>query len=63
MENLFLKYRYPLLIFIVGLTLTACGLFFSKSGLLSSPTKVEVLQATTSGQISGEITVEIAGEV
>jgi len=63
MENLFLKYRYPLLIFIVGLTLTACGLFFSKCGLLSSPTKVEVLQATTSGQISGEITVEIAGEV
>ena len=63
MEDLFLKYRYPLLIFIVGLTLTACGLFFSKSGLLSSPTKVEVLQATTSGQISGEITVEIAGEV
>jgi competence protein ComEA len=62
-NEFFLKFRYPLLILFVGLILTACGVFFSKSGLLSSPTKVEVLQATTSGQVNGEITVEISGEV
>lgn len=63
MEDFFLKYRYPLLILLVGLILTACGAFFVKSGLLSSSTKVEVLQATTSGQLAGEITAEIAGEI
>ena len=62
-DDLFLKFRYPFLILLVGLILTACGVFFIKSGMLSSSTKVEVLQATTSGQVGGEITAEIAGEV
>ena len=62
-EEIFLKYRYPLLILLVGLILVASGVLFSKNGLLSSSTKVEVLTATTSGQVSGEITVEIAGEI
>ena len=62
-EDIFLKYRYPLLILLVGLILAASGLFFSKSGVLSPSTKVEVLTATTSGQVSGEVTVEISGEV
>ncbi len=62
-EEIFLKYRYPFLILLVGLVLTLSGAFIVKSGLMSSSTKVEVLTATTSGQITGEITVEIAGEV
>jgi competence protein ComEA len=62
-ENFFLKYRYPLLILLVGLILTLSGVFIVKSGLMSSSTKVEVLTATTSGQVSGEIIVEVAGEV
>jgi len=43
--------------------LTAFGVFLSKSGLLSPSTKVEVLNSTTSGQISGGLTVEVAGQV
>jgi competence protein ComEA len=62
-RELLIKFRYPLLILLVGLTITACGIFFIKSGLLSSSTKVEVLEATTSSQLSGEITAEVAGEV
>jgi competence protein ComEA len=62
-KELLLKYRYFLLILLIGLVLTACGAFFIKSGMLSSSTKVEVLQATTSGQLTGEITVEVTGEV
>ena len=63
LDELLLKYRYPLLILTLGLILTACGAFFIKSGLLSSPTKVEVLEATTSGQAKGEMVAEITGEV
>jgi len=62
-DELFLKYRYSVLILLVGLILAASGLFFSKSGLLSPSTKVEVLTSTTSGPVSGEVTVEISGEV
>jgi len=62
-EELLLKYRYPLLILIVGLILIALGLFSFKNGLMSPSTKVEVLQGTTEGQTTTEITAEIAGEV
>ena len=62
-EGLFMRFRYPLLILLVGLILALSGLFIVKSGLTSPSTKVEVLQATTSGQTNGEIAVEIAGEV
>ena len=58
-----MRFRYPLLILLVGLILALSGLFIVKSGLTSPSTKVEVLQATTSGQTNGEIAVEIAGEV
>ena len=61
--ELILKYRYPLLILLLGLILTTFGVFFSKSGLFGPSTKIEVLNSTTSGQVSGEITVEIAGQV
>jgi competence protein ComEA len=62
-RELFIKFRYPLLVLLVGLVLVLSGIFIVKSGLLSSSTKVEVLNATTSGQIEGEITVEVSGEV
>ena len=62
-ENFFLKYRYPLLILLVGLVLSLSGLFIVKSGLIPPSAKVEVLTATTSGQATGEITIEIAGEI
>lgn len=62
-DDLLLKYRYPLLILLVGLIITTCGIFIVKSGLLSTSTKVEVLPATTVSQNGAEITAEIAGEV
>jgi competence protein ComEA len=62
-EEIFLKYRYPLLILLVGLTLTLSGVFIIKSGLTAPSTKVEVLNSNTSGLVNGEIATEIAGEV
>jgi len=62
-QEIFLKYRYPLLILLIGLILTLFGIFIVKSGLISSSTKVEVLSGTTSGEGTGEIAVEIAGEI
>ena len=62
-NELIFRYRYPLLILLLGLILTAFGVFFFKSGLLAPSTKIEVLNSTTSGQINGGLTVEIAGEV
>jgi competence protein ComEA len=60
---LLLKYRYPLLILLLGLILMGLGFIFSKSGIITPSTKVEVLQGTTSGQALTEITAEISGAV
>lgn len=58
------KFRIPLLILLAGAILTACGVIYFKSDIFSPQTKVEVLNATTSGQVNGgDITAEIAGEV
>lgn len=62
-EELLLKFRYPLLILLLGLILTGFGAFIFKSGVLAPQTKVEVLGGTTESQGNGEITAEIAGAV
>jgi len=62
-NELIIKFRYPLLIFLLGLILIVAGIFIVKSGLVSPSTKIEVLTASTSAAINGEIAVEIAGEV
>lgn len=58
-----LKYRYLFLCFLIGLVLVGLGVIFFKSGINAPTTKIEVLQGTTLGQESLEITAEIAGEV
>ncbi len=58
-----LKYRYLLLCFLIGLVLIGLGVIFFKRGINAPTTKIEVLQGTTLGQESLEITAEIAGEV
>ena len=63
LDELLLRFRYPLLILLGGLILIGVGVFYYKSGINFSSTKVEVLTATSSAQVSNEITVEIAGEV
>jgi competence protein ComEA len=62
-NELIFRYRYLLLILLLGLILTAFGVFISKSGLMAPPTKIEVLNSTTSGQVNSMITVEISGQV
>lgn len=62
-EELFLKFRYPLLVLLLGLILTGFGVFMFKSSALSPQTKVEVLRDTTLGQGNGEITAEVTGAV
>lgn len=61
-KELFLKFRYPLIIFLVGLILVFIGIFFFKSGLNFNGAKVEVLD-DVSQDSSEKITVEISGEV
>ena len=55
--------RILLLLCIIGLILVGVGIFFFKSGLNFSGTKVEVLSESSGGDNSKDITVEIAGEV
>lgn len=62
-QELFIRFRYPLLILLLGLILTGFGVFIFKSGIFLPETKVEVLDATTESQGKGEITAEIGGAV
>jgi competence protein ComEA len=70
--ELLTKFRYPILILLIGTILIGGGIFFYKSGLNFGGTKVEVLGSTTenssadvsgSASGSGELVVEISGEV
>jgi DNA uptake protein ComE-like DNA-binding protein len=65
-NELLLKYRYPVLILLVGAVLLSSGIFFIKSGIGLSGTKVEVLGTNIDPSIhqgDGNYTVEISGEV
>lgn len=61
--QLFLRFRYPLLILFSGLILTLFGVLVYKSGVLGGPTKIEVLESATEGQVKGEITAEVSGAI
>jgi competence protein ComEA len=61
-DELFIKFRYPLLIFLVGAILVAGGFFLVNRGA-GGGTKVEVLGDKTAGRGEKLITVEIAGEI
>lgn len=63
-RELLSKFRYPLLIFLIGMVLVLGGVFFFKSGLSFSGTKVEVLtDGVEENDSSKSITAEISGEV
>jgi competence protein ComEA len=61
-NELFIKFRYPLLIFLVGAILVAGGFFLINRGE-GGGTEIEVLGDKTAGQGEKLITVEIAGEI
>lgn len=65
-QELFLKFRYHLLILLLGLILAGFGVFIFKSGIFLPETKVEVLPARNASQSDAggnAITVEITGAV
>jgi competence protein ComEA len=63
-QELLSKFRYPLLIFLIGMVLVLGGIFFFKSGLSFGGTKVEVLtDGVEENNNSKSITAEISGEV
>jgi competence protein ComEA len=62
-DQLFLRFRYPVLIMLFGLILAGLGVFYFKRDINLGGTKVEVLNSSTVSQGSGEIIVEVAGSV
>ena len=62
-DELFNKFKVPILILLSGLILLACGIIFWKSGISSGSSKVEVLSSSTSSPAESELTVEVSGEV
>lgn len=61
-QELFVKFKYPLLVLLIGAIFVTGGIFFFKSGGFSE-TKVEVLNTSSKDVTTGELTVEISGEV
>ncbi len=57
------KYRYHLLIVLLGLILVGGGILLFKKDLNFSGTKVEILQTSDTKNSGGEITAEISGAV
>jgi len=63
-EEILFKFRYPILIFLLGAILTAVGLLVARNGRNLDSEEVEVLRGTTEAlEGSSEIVVEIAGAV
>ena len=62
-NEFFLKYRYYILVALVGLIMVGGGILFFKKDLSFSGTKVEVLESAGGNNNGGEITAEIAGAV
>lgn len=62
LDELFVKFRYPLLVFLGGLIFLTAGILIFKSRELPG-TKVEVLSGSTQSTTEEELTVEISGSV
>ena len=61
-NELLVKFRYPLLILLIGAILLIGGILYFKSGGLTE-TKVEVLSSSTQSVLVKDLTVEISGSV
>jgi len=63
-DDFFFRFRYAILIFLLGVILTGVGLFISRNEKDGDTDKVEVLMGASEAQGEGlEIVVEIAGEI
>lgn len=61
-DDLLQRFRYPILVILLGIFLTGVGFFFYKSEGFGK-TKVEVLENSTESSKTSEIVVDIEGEV
>lgn len=62
-NEFFLKYRFHILIILIGLILVGGGILFFKKDFNLSGSKVEILETSSSQNNTGEITVEVSGAV
>ena len=63
-EGFLNKYKYPLLVFLMGALVVGVGVFFAKDASLGSSGKIEVLDASDGAtEVDSVIVVEISGEV
>lgn len=63
-EAFLYKYRFQIIIFLLGAIVVGLGLFFAKGGQFGGSAKIQVLETTTESQEGfPEIVVEIAGRV
>lgn len=62
-QEIFTKYRVPIITVLLGLIFLACGIIFWKSGVSNGSSKVEVLSGSTSSPDMSQITVDVAGQV
>lgn len=61
-DEFLLRFRYPILVILLGIILVGVGFFFYKSGSLGT-TKVEVLQSSPNPSDPSSIVVEIEGQI
>ena len=63
-DDFIFRFRYPILIFLLGAILAGLGLFITKNEASTTSDKIEVLTgATESESTLLEIVVEVAGEI
>lgn len=61
-DDIITRFRYPILIILLGIILTGLGFFFYKSSIFGT-TKVEVLESSPSPNQTSQIVTEIEGQV
>ena len=63
-DDFIFRFRYPILIFLLGAILAGLGLFITKNEASTTSDKIEVLTGATESESTVlEIVVEIAGEI
>lgn len=63
-DDFIFRFRYPILIFLLGAILAGLGLFITKNEAVTTSDKIEVLTGATESESTVlEIVVEVAGEI
>ncbi|MGB6838846.1 MAG: SLBB domain-containing protein [Microgenomates group bacterium] len=63
-DELLFKYRFQILLFLIGIILIGSGLFLFKNRQSLHSSNIEVLESATESEIDGsEVIIEVAGAV